>query len=107
MKRDKDGNVIWPKPSRGLRLKSLHATKAKYQEAGMWRETDHEKEFWGLGRPLLADRDLADLSGPHHHELHTPNAMVKKEGWCVECKEHKDECACDESEVDLMELFGD
>jgi len=112
LKRNKDGDIKWPRPSRHLRGVSLIACKKHYQEAGMFRQTSHEKEFWGRVRLPLATLD--DPKERHirsyFYEDNDPdsNNLVKREGWCVECKEPLEHCCCDlKRDMDLVELMGE
>lgn len=43
----REATVRWPAPSEGLQWKCLHACRQHYEEAGMWRTKEHEKEYWG------------------------------------------------------------
>jgi hypothetical protein len=55
MRRDVKGEIIWPSPGEGLRWKVLHSCRRHYEEAGLWRMKDHEKEYWG--RPTAFDEE--------------------------------------------------
>ena len=102
MNRDNKGEVIWPKPSKGLMKKVFLSCREKYQAMGMWRMKHHEQEFWDANEVPPSDRHQQLPEGGFccvPAEDHT----IERAGWCLSCKYPKSSCQCDVEQDSLFD----